>query len=115
MTLKRRDVLLRGGSLALALSASDLAFGATILAVRVWPAAEYTRVTIESDQPLIAHNFMAESSSDMISSCAWTTPMQNSAIMAMAFLLVIISFIGLGNIGRAALPAAYRRSQARGL
>ncbi|MGN6526375.1 MAG: N-acetylmuramoyl-L-alanine amidase [Burkholderiaceae bacterium] len=66
MTLKRRDVLLRGGSLALALSASDLAFGATILAVRVWPAAEYTRVTIESDQPLIAHNFMAEAPARLV-------------------------------------------------
>ncbi|HEX7640567.1 MAG TPA: AMIN domain-containing protein, partial [Burkholderiaceae bacterium] len=58
--MKRRDVLLRGGSLVLCLSASDLAFGATILAVRVWPAADYTRVTIESDQPLLAHHFLAE-------------------------------------------------------
>ena len=52
--------MLRGGSLVLCLSASDLAFGATILAVRVWPAADYTRVTIESDQPLLAHHFLAE-------------------------------------------------------
>jgi N-acetylmuramoyl-L-alanine amidase len=30
----------------------DIAWGATILAVRVWPAAAYTRVTIESDTAL---------------------------------------------------------------
>jgi N-acetylmuramoyl-L-alanine amidase len=66
MTLKRRDVLLRGGSLVLSLGASDLAFGATILAVRVWPASEYTRVTIESDQPLLARNFMAENPARLV-------------------------------------------------
>ena len=57
--MKRRD-LLRGGSLVLCLGATDLAFGATIVAVRIWPAADYTRVTIESDQPLVARNFVAE-------------------------------------------------------
>lgn len=59
--MKRRDALLRGGSLVLCLSATDIAFGATILAVRIWPAADYTRVTIESDQPLVARNFVADS------------------------------------------------------
>ena len=34
------------------LGASDFAFGATILAVRVWPAPDYSRVTIESDAAL---------------------------------------------------------------
>jgi N-acetylmuramoyl-L-alanine amidase len=34
------------------LGASDLARAAGILAVRVWPALDYTRVTIESDVPL---------------------------------------------------------------
>jgi N-acetylmuramoyl-L-alanine amidase len=58
--MKRREVLLRGSSLVLCLSASDLAFGAGIVAVRIWPASEYTRVTIESDQPLVARNFVAE-------------------------------------------------------
>ena len=58
--MKRRDVLLRGGSLVLCLGATDLVFGSTILAVRIWPAADYTRVTIESDQPLAARNFVAE-------------------------------------------------------
>lgn len=33
----------------LLLSAADIARGASIVAVRVWPAADYTRVTIESD------------------------------------------------------------------
>ena len=34
--MKRRD-LLRGGSLVLCLRATDLAFGASIVAVRIWP------------------------------------------------------------------------------
>jgi N-acetylmuramoyl-L-alanine amidase len=46
--LKRR-ALLQGGSIALLLGIHQIARGATILAVRVWPAADYTRVTIESD------------------------------------------------------------------
>jgi N-acetylmuramoyl-L-alanine amidase len=49
--LKRR-VLLQGGSVALMLGVHQIARGATILAVRVWPAADYTRVTIESDARL---------------------------------------------------------------
>ncbi|MET0518662.1 MAG: N-acetylmuramoyl-L-alanine amidase [Burkholderiaceae bacterium] len=32
----------------------------TILAVRVWPAPEYTRVTLESDRPLAARHFLTE-------------------------------------------------------
>jgi N-acetylmuramoyl-L-alanine amidase len=58
--MKRRDVLMRGGSLVLCLGATDLAFGASIVAVRIWPAADYTRVTIESDEPLVARNFVAD-------------------------------------------------------
>ena len=58
--MKRRDALLRGGSLVLCLGATDLVYGATIVAVRIWPAADYTRVTIESDQPLVARNFVAD-------------------------------------------------------
>ena len=58
--MKRRDVLMRGGSLVLCLGATDLVYGATIVAVRIWPAADYTRVTIESDQPLVARNFVAD-------------------------------------------------------
>ncbi|RYF33799.1 MAG: N-acetylmuramoyl-L-alanine amidase [Comamonadaceae bacterium] len=49
--MKRRD-LLQGGTLALLLGVQQIARGATILAVRVWPAADYTRVTIESDARL---------------------------------------------------------------
>ncbi|VWX62661.1 N-acetylmuramoyl-L-alanine amidase [Burkholderiales bacterium 8X] len=55
--LKRR-VLLQGGSLALLLGAHELAFGANIFAVRVWPAADYTRVTIESDGRLVSQQLV---------------------------------------------------------
>jgi N-acetylmuramoyl-L-alanine amidase len=48
------------GSLALLLAAPRLVWGATIIAVRVWPAKDYTRVTIESDQPLAATHLLTE-------------------------------------------------------
>jgi N-acetylmuramoyl-L-alanine amidase len=47
-----RRELLRGGTLVLLLGARQIAGGATIVAVRVWPAPEYSRVTIESDGQL---------------------------------------------------------------
>ena len=49
--MKRRH-LLKAGSLVLSLGLHELAHGAAILAVRVWPAKDYTRVTIESDNAL---------------------------------------------------------------
>ncbi|RYZ04421.1 MAG: N-acetylmuramoyl-L-alanine amidase [Comamonadaceae bacterium] len=45
----RRRTLLRAGGLVLLLGVQEIARGATIVAVRVWPAADYTRVTVESD------------------------------------------------------------------
>jgi N-acetylmuramoyl-L-alanine amidase len=44
------------GALVLTLGVRDLAFGASIVAVRVWPAEQYTRVTIESDAALDAQH-----------------------------------------------------------
>ena len=52
-----RRTLLQGGTLVLLLGAAQLARGANILAVRVWPAPEYSRVTIESDTKLSAKQF----------------------------------------------------------
>jgi N-acetylmuramoyl-L-alanine amidase len=48
------------GAVVLMLGAAEIARGASILAVRVWPAADYTRVTIESDQALVAHHQLVE-------------------------------------------------------
>ncbi len=39
-------------SFALLLTEIDIAWGAKILGVRVWPSEDYTRVTLESDTPL---------------------------------------------------------------
>ncbi len=47
-SITRRQVV-GAGTLVLLLTKADIAWGATILAVRVWPADDYTRVTIESD------------------------------------------------------------------
>ncbi|MGY4828441.1 N-acetylmuramoyl-L-alanine amidase [Sphaerotilaceae bacterium SBD11-9] len=58
--MKRRAMLQGMGSVALLLGAREIAFGASILAVRVWPADEYTRVTLESDSALTLRHFMAE-------------------------------------------------------
>src|ERR1035441_8147079 len=54
------------GALALGLSARDIAFGSAIVAVRVWPADEYTRVTIESDAALAEHHFLAANPSRLV-------------------------------------------------
>jgi N-acetylmuramoyl-L-alanine amidase len=51
--IKRRD-LLQSGTLVLLLGAQQIARGASIVGVRVWPAPEYSRVTIESDARLIS-------------------------------------------------------------
>lgn len=50
---RRRQILCAGAStLMLGLVAPRLAWASSVLGVRVWPARDYTRVTIESDQPL---------------------------------------------------------------
>ena len=56
-----RRQLLQAGSLVLLLGTQDLARGASIVAVRVWPAPDYTRVTIESDTTLTARQQMVGS------------------------------------------------------
>ncbi|WP_076998081.1 N-acetylmuramoyl-L-alanine amidase [Variovorax sp. KK3] len=54
----QRRALLQGGSLALLLGTAEIARGATIVAVRVWPANDYTRVTIESDGRLASQQLV---------------------------------------------------------
>lgn len=60
--LNRRR-LLQGGALALALLVTPLARAArlpSVLAVRIWPAADYTRVTLESDTAVNFTHFTLE-------------------------------------------------------
>ena len=49
---QQRRRFLHTASALLLLGGVDIAWGATILTVRVWPASDYTRVTIESDAAL---------------------------------------------------------------
>lgn len=49
---QQRRRFLQTTSALLLLGGADIASGATILTVRVWPASDYTRVTIESDAAL---------------------------------------------------------------
>jgi N-acetylmuramoyl-L-alanine amidase len=57
VTAPTRRRLLQVGSLVLLLGRQHLAHGATILAVRIWPSSDYTRVTIESDGEIKARPF----------------------------------------------------------
>ncbi len=57
MKISRRHAIGHGGALVLSIGVHHVAHGASIVAVRVWPAADYTRVTIESDEPLAAKHF----------------------------------------------------------
>lgn len=64
----RRRVLATGlqGSLVLWLGPLQLAHGAQLVAVRVWPASAYTRVTLESDTPLQARHFTVEAPNRLV-------------------------------------------------
>jgi N-acetylmuramoyl-L-alanine amidase len=63
-SMNRRQLIKAGlstaaqGTLIFNLGPGQLAWGAQLLAVRVWPAKDYTRVTLESDTPLSAKHFM---------------------------------------------------------
>jgi N-acetylmuramoyl-L-alanine amidase len=50
----RRRALQAGGALVLAFAAAGLAQARTVVAVRVWPAEAYTRLTLESERALQA-------------------------------------------------------------
>lgn len=56
----RRTVLKAGGTLLLSLIAPAPSFAAQIVAVRVWPSDEYTRVTLENDSNLKATHFLVK-------------------------------------------------------
>ena len=58
--LQRRGALQALGGLVLSLGARGLAWGASIVAVRVWPALDYSRITIESDAPLTEKHFLLQ-------------------------------------------------------
>ena len=56
----RRIFLKSGATLLLSVLAPKFAFAAQILAVRVWPADDYTRVTLEGDVELNATQFLVK-------------------------------------------------------
>ncbi len=66
MSPARRAALRAMGALALGLGSREIALGAAIVAVRVWPAADYTRITIESDAALSERHFVAENPSRLV-------------------------------------------------
>lgn len=58
--VSRRTVLKTGATLLLSCLGIDAARAAQIIAVRVWPAADYTRVTLENDSKLKATHFLVK-------------------------------------------------------
>ncbi len=56
----RRTVLKAGGALLLSVFATVPARAAQIMAVRVWPADDYTRVTLENDAELKTSHFIVK-------------------------------------------------------
>ncbi|MEP6609147.1 MAG: N-acetylmuramoyl-L-alanine amidase [Burkholderiaceae bacterium] len=55
---RRRFIAVGASTLVLALTPHEVANAATLLAVRVWPAEDYTRLTLEHDGPLTFTHFM---------------------------------------------------------
>ncbi len=64
-THRRQLIRAAGGALVLALTPFDIARGATLLAVRIWPADDYTRLTLEHDAPLKFSHFMVRDTSPL--------------------------------------------------
>ncbi len=54
---QRRRLIQGAGALVLSLGSMQIARGATLVGVRVWPAADYTRLTLEHDAPLTFTHF----------------------------------------------------------
>lgn len=66
-TNERRRLIAGGvGTLVLALSPLQIARGATLLGVRVWPAAHYTRVALEHDTPLQFSHFTLDNPTRLV-------------------------------------------------
>lgn len=58
-SLKKITGLSVGSILTILLGPQQIAYGASLVGVRVWPAEEYTRVTLESDIPLkVSHQLL---------------------------------------------------------
>ncbi|MFY9510227.1 MAG: AMIN domain-containing protein, partial [Rubrivivax sp.] len=68
--MQRREALRRMGPLmgtfVLAFGVQRIAWGAGIVGVRLWPAPDYTRLTIESDGPLAARHFVTEAPNRLV-------------------------------------------------
>jgi N-acetylmuramoyl-L-alanine amidase len=64
--VSRRTVLKAGATLLLSVTAPLRASAAQILAVRVWPADDYTRVTLENDSELKATHFIVKDPERMV-------------------------------------------------
>ena len=62
----RRTFLKAGSTLLLSVIAPMAANAMQILAVRVWPAADYTRVTLENDAELKATHFLVKDPNRMV-------------------------------------------------
>lgn len=65
-SVSRRQMLAAAGALICLPVIPRLAMASTVLAVRTWPASEYTRVTLELDSELKAEHFTLENPHRMV-------------------------------------------------
>lgn len=65
-TSRRQLLKALGGTALLVLGPAELAWGAQLVAVRLWPADAYTRVTLESDTALNATFFAVDSPNRLV-------------------------------------------------
>jgi len=63
---RRRLIAGSVGTLVLSLSPWQIARGATLLGVRVWPAPAYSRVTLEHDAPLAFNHFALDNPARLV-------------------------------------------------
>lgn len=62
----RRTLLKAGGTLLVSVFAPSAAHAAQILAVRVWPSEDYTRITLENDSELKVNHFTVKDPERMV-------------------------------------------------
>jgi N-acetylmuramoyl-L-alanine amidase len=58
--MKRRQLIIGLGASTHVLTLQAKPFDPQLVAVRVWPAKAYTRITLESDKPLLAKHFLTQ-------------------------------------------------------
>ena len=116
----RRTLLKAGGTLLLSVVAPLPASAAQILAVRVWPADDYTRVTLENDSNLKTEHFLVPDPPRLVVDVMrWMPKPSVRTILGLAVAAVAVSLYlrrkeqGVGSLAAAAAEQARPSSPGR--